>query len=103
MLDNIDSKIELLKAQIMNLEQSGRYTEKEMDRETAPLRLELAFLSHHIAVRDFGVSASLVSKSMAVLSEELIRASLILNPSLKFTKNTIVIDAEILTPNTTEA
>jgi len=38
--DIINSKIELLQEQIDNLERSGFFTEKEMDRATVSLRQE---------------------------------------------------------------
>ncbi|MFW0737609.1 hypothetical protein [Flavobacterium sp. T12S277] len=38
--DNLMSKIELLQEQIDNLERSGFFTEKEMDRATISLRQE---------------------------------------------------------------
>ena len=38
-------KIELIEEQINNLEKSGFFTEKEMDRLCAPLRLELNTLN----------------------------------------------------------
>lgn len=39
--DSLQPKIELLQEQIQNLEQSGFFTEKEMDRLAGPLRIEL--------------------------------------------------------------
>jgi len=46
--DIIHSKIELLEAQIENIERSGYFTEKEIDRLSAPLRSELAILKAHL-------------------------------------------------------
>lgn len=43
--DLLKSKIELLEAQILNFEKSGFFTEKEIDRLSAPLRLELEILN----------------------------------------------------------
>ena len=45
MSDNLlKSKIELLEEQIANLERSGFFTEKEIDRLSAPLKVELETL-----------------------------------------------------------
>lgn len=46
--DIIHSKIELLEEQIENLFNSGHFTEKEMDRLSAPLREELESLKMQI-------------------------------------------------------
>lgn len=46
--DIIHSKIELLEEQIENLFNSGHFTEKEIDRLSAPLRSELAILKAHL-------------------------------------------------------
>lgn len=46
--DIIHSKIELLEEQIENLFNSGHFTEKEMDRLSAPLRDELENLKKQI-------------------------------------------------------
>ncbi|MBC7847226.1 MAG: hypothetical protein H7Y10_12115 [Flavobacterium sp.] len=46
--DIIHSKIELLEDQIENIERSGHFTEKEIDRLAAPMRSELAILKAHI-------------------------------------------------------
>ncbi len=46
--DIIHSKIELLEEQIENIERSGHFTEKEIDRLSAPMRSELAILKEHI-------------------------------------------------------
>ena len=46
--DIIHSKIELLEEQIENIERSGYFTEKEIDRLSAPLRSELAILKAHL-------------------------------------------------------
>lgn len=46
--DIIHSKIELLEEQIENIERSGYFTEKEMDRLSAPLREELENLKKQL-------------------------------------------------------
>jgi hypothetical protein len=46
--DILHSKIELLEEQIENIERSGRFTEKEIDKLVAPLREELASLKKQI-------------------------------------------------------
>jgi len=46
--DIIHSKIELLEEQIENFERSGYFTEKEIDRLSAPLRSELAILKEQL-------------------------------------------------------
>lgn len=46
--DIIKSKIDLLQEQIDNLEKSGFFTEKEMDRQTVSLRSEMCFLDFQI-------------------------------------------------------
>jgi len=46
--DIIHSKIELLEEQIENIERSGHFTEKEIDRLSAPMRSELAILKEHL-------------------------------------------------------
>lgn len=43
-MDNLNEKIALLEDQIENLERSGYFTEKEMDRLSSPLRDELESL-----------------------------------------------------------
>ena len=48
--DTLASKIELLQEQIHNLENSGFFTEKEMDRLSFPLRNELESLRKQIEV-----------------------------------------------------
>lgn len=40
----LQHKIDLIQAQIDNLERSGFFTEKEMDQATASLRMQLAIL-----------------------------------------------------------
>jgi hypothetical protein len=44
-------KIELIEEQINNLEKSGFFTEKEMDRLCAPLRLELEIINSEISTK----------------------------------------------------
>ena len=46
--DTIHLKIELLEEQIENIERSGYFTEKEIDRLSVPMRSELAILKEHI-------------------------------------------------------
>ena len=43
----LNSKIELLEEQIANLEQSGFFTEKEIDRLSGPLKIELDTLQQY--------------------------------------------------------
>jgi hypothetical protein len=43
-MDNLNEKIALIEEQIENLERSGYFTEKEMDRLSFPLRDELEAL-----------------------------------------------------------
>jgi hypothetical protein len=46
--DIIKSKRDLLQEQIDNLEKSGFFTEREMDRQTVSLRSEMCFLDFQI-------------------------------------------------------
>lgn len=44
-LEDVNLKIELLQDQIENYEQSGHFTENEMDILTTPIKIELRALS----------------------------------------------------------
>lgn len=46
-MDNVNEKIALIEEQIENLERSGYFTEKEIDRLSFPLRNELESLKKH--------------------------------------------------------
>lgn len=68
----LKSKIELLEEQIANLEQSGFFTEKEIDKLSAPLRLELETLQNselYVNLKKVWDSSSKCKKVMSDLPE----------------------------------
>ena len=89
----IASKIDLLQEQIDNLEKSGFFTEKEMDRFAFPLRAELALLKIAIPFQ-YGMSDEEYQEGKKL--HDAIFAPI-------KAMNIEVIDAEILTPNHQEA
>lgn len=100
--DILQSKIELLEEQIENIERSGYFTEKDIDRLSFPIREELEQMKIQLAnshIDEFG-------EKYGISPEERIEGNRIHNELwaiLKKTKDTIldieVVDAEILTPN----
>lgn len=50
--DNLISKIELIDEQIENLERSGFFTEKEMDRATYSLREEKNYYVNQLNIEE---------------------------------------------------
>ena len=92
-------KKELLLEQIENYLNSGHFTEKEMDRLCAPIFVELEFLqccdAHNMLV-------SSTSKPVSSF-EEFKEAFLKLVKPVKEINEIEVTDAEILTPNNTQA
>lgn len=96
--DPIELKKELLTEQLYNFQHSGHFTEKEIDRLCAPIKLELEQLAcceaHNLLIHTSGDRVNSF--------EEL------KNQFLKMIKNRRpndfeVIDAEILTPNNKQA
>lgn len=59
--DSIQSKIDLLEDQIENIERSGYFTEKEIDKYSVFYRNELALLKSALAVSHF---ASTIEKAV---------------------------------------
>lgn len=92
MLYNIKSKIELLQEQITDLEQSGYYTEREMDDLSYPLRQELESFKRQLyrnqEEENKMVFCAIWKKTVALKNRLL---------------NIEVIDAEILTTNNIQA
>jgi hypothetical protein len=129
--ETLISKIELLQEQIDNLEKSGFFTEKEMDKLSSPLRLELNLLqTQKMALENeiFGENQRILGVSPTDLSDLVKEFRECFNPSTipnqygmsdqeyadaKYKHNSFfapikaleieVIDAEILTPNYQEA
>lgn len=50
--ENLRSKIELIEDQIENLERSGYFTEKEMDRATYSLREEKQYYENQLNIEE---------------------------------------------------
>jgi hypothetical protein len=130
--ETLISKIELLQEQIDNLEKSGFFTEKEMDKLSSPLRLELNLLQTQKRAFEnelFGENQRILGLASAVDLADLVKAfrecfnhSSIPNKygmsDLEYEEARVkhnaffnpikaleieVIDAEILTPNYQEA
>ena len=107
----IASKTDLLQEQIDNLEKSGFFTEKEMDRLSSPYRMELAVLKSASEMRSSSDAALNSSDEFISLNkygmsnEEYETAKAKHNNFFAPLKamNIEVIDAEILTLNHQEA
>lgn len=129
--ETLNSKIELLQEQIDNLEKSGFFTEKAMDKLSSPLRLELKLLqTQKIALENemFGETQRILGVSQSELvdltktlrecfnhssipnqygmsdqeyEEARVKHNAFFNPIKALEIE--VIDAEILTPNHQEA
>lgn len=114
--DTLASKIELLQEQIQNLEKSGYFTEKEMDKLSYPLRQELEVMEKQLAAsrmseiaKNSGLTADEMIQGCRTFSELWLQMNEPQNfpPIFSTTNKTIeefineiqVIDAEILTPN----
>lgn len=82
--DLLKSKIELLQEQIDNLEKSGFFTEKEMDKRLFPLQVELASLQIQLTASEHGLT---------------FRQAIFFVPSKYRNFETQFIASEILTPN----
>lgn len=100
--DTIASKIELLKEQIQNLENSGHFTEKEIDSQSYPLYQELEDLKRQLthsnideAGTNYGLTAEQMEEGRRIFSEIWKQLDNFINPIFEIE----VIDAEILTPN----
>jgi hypothetical protein len=85
MLDDLlKSKIELLQEQIDNLEKSGFFTEKEMDKLSFPLKMEQTALQIQLTATEYGLT---------------FRQAIFFVPSKYRIFDINVIDAQVLTPN----
>ena len=96
--DTIAPRIDLLQEQIDNLEKSGYFTEKEMDKLAFPLRDELESLKRQLtnkAVNGYGLTAEQMKEGSRIFNGLWSKLDELKNPIL----NIEVIDAEILTPN----
>lgn len=100
--DTIAQRIDLLQEQIDNLEKSGFFTEKEMDKLAFPLRQELEVLKRQLQIlnlseagKAFGITSEQMVEGRRIFSELWAQLDTIKNPMF----NIPVIDAEILTPN----
>jgi len=99
--DTLQPKIELLEEQIENFERSGYFTDAEINRMVAPLRMELATfkLQQHSNLNEvakaFGISTEQLVEGRRIFAELWSKMDNFLNPVF----NIEVIDAEILTPN----
>jgi hypothetical protein len=100
--DTLASKIELLKEQIQNLQNSGHFTEKEIDSQSYPLRQELEELKRQLthsdidaAGLDYGLTPNQMVEGRRIFSEIWKQLDNFINPIFDIE----VIDAEILTPN----
>lgn len=94
--DIITYKKELLQEQIENFERSGHFTEKEMNRLCAPIKMELELLECCETHNNMTIEISQNTSSF----EDFVKAyKKMSNAAINIT----VIDAEILTPNNTQA
>jgi len=104
--DTITPQIELLQEQIESIERSGHFTEKEIDSKAAPLRMELAILQHTKAHQEFSNSVYKYGMSLEAFLEGTKGFDKCFAQMPKPPKSIMDIevnDAEILTPNHTEA
>lgn len=107
--DTLASRIDLLQEQIHNLEKSGHFTEKEIDNQSYPLRLELSSLK----LQFLASRANEVAKICGLTADEMREGIIAFNElwskidqgrKLDYPIFEIeVIDAEILTPNSITA
>lgn len=104
--DTIALRIDLLQEQIDNLEKSGYFTEKEMDKLSFPLRQEREDLKRQLtdvyvdeAASHYGLTAEQMQEGRRVFNELWAKIDAFTNPIFEIE----VIDAEILTPNSITA
>lgn len=97
--DNIIPKIELIQEQIENLALSGHFTEAEIDRCTAPLKMELSMLKSALEMSEAGKRFA----SFGFTVDEFLEANKRHNELFAYMQNIEVTDAEILTQNMEEA
>ena len=99
--DTITPRIELLQEQIDNLEKSGFFTEKEMDKLCFPLREELVGLKRRLqdpwgdTAQHYGLTAEQMVEGRGIFIEIWKQLDNFINPVYEIE----VTDAEILTPN----
>ena len=99
--DTIAQRIDLLQKQIDNLEKSGFFTEKEMDKLTFPLREELEGLKRQLldpwgnTAKYYGLTPEQMEEGRKVFNKCWKQLDNFINPIFDIE----VIDAEILTPN----
>lgn len=100
--DTITQRIDLLQEQIDNLEKSGFFTEKEMDKLAFPLRQELASLKKQLSdayldqvAQGYDLTPTQMVEVRRIFSELWAKIDDSKNPI----GNRNVIDAEILTPH----
>ena len=100
--DNLTPRIELLQEQIESIERSGHFTEKDMDSQAAPLRMELSSLKMLQSSREFAATHEKYGMTLESYAEGL-KAFNEAFAKLKDLPTSLldieVIDAEILTPN----
>jgi hypothetical protein len=104
--DTITPQIELLQEQIESIERSGHFTEKEIDSKAAPLRIQLAILEHAKAHQEFSKSVYKYGMDLETFLEGVKAFDKCFAQIPKPPKSIMDIevnDAEILTPNHTEA
>lgn len=101
--DTLIPRIELLQEQIHNLENSGFFTEKEMDKLASPLRDELEALKKQLTASnlneaglEYGLTPVEMQEGRRMFIEIWKKTNLLINPIFDIE----VIDAEILTPCT---
>ena len=94
--DILKYKKELLQEQIENFERSGHFTEKEMNRLCAPIKMELELLECCETHNKMTIEISQTTLSF----EDFLKAY----KKMSEAANSITVtDAEILTPNYTQA
>ena len=100
--DTITPRIELLHEQIHNLENSGFFTEKEIDNQSYPLRQELEVLKRQLthsnideAGTNYGLTPVQMEEGRRIFSNIWKQLDNFINPVFEIE----VINAEILTPN----
>jgi hypothetical protein len=97
--DTITSKRELLLEQIENYERSGYFTEKEIDRLCAPIKIELEFLELIEGHNNMFSTTTATINSFEEFKESFLR----MVKAVKSKNEINVIDAEVLTSNNTQA
>lgn len=115
--DTIISKLELREAQLKNLEKSGFFTDKEIEKQAPSLRLEIAYLRASIQfinhsellatmAENFVKQASLINvqPSLYGMTPQQYEEGKKIHDSLFSPINAITVaHAQILTPNQQEA